>query len=309
MPPQAIALAGRALERRRGRLEPPGPPPRRHSRLAQGILLALGGLFDVLKAGCVCLIFLAPFAVGTAAGVVASRYASTVGCWAAAGSVALITLDPALMKTACDTVSAYAAAHSAAVGAAAGAAATALTGVAEVALAPASASVEALGIMLAVFIGFLGWLLVIFVLLMTGGFNPFEGGASHFFIISGAFAASVTPLVDAFPTFTPAIWKVTRDLRARDARARKEWEARHKAYAARRAADRRARIEEAYGALAARDAAQEAERQEAQEAAAAEEAEAERLREQEELAAAAAALAARPQTLVPTPAYGAPSPA
>jgi hypothetical protein len=269
----------------------------------QTLLLALAAVFDVLKAACVSLIFIAPFIVGTVAGTVAAKYASTAGCWAAATAIAF-TLDPALMQTACNTVSTYAAQHSAAVGAAAGAAATVLTGVAEAALAPLTAAIEAVGVISAIFIGLLGWLLVITLLLASGGFKPFEGGASHFFIIFGAFVATVTPLVDVFPTFTPAIWKITRDLRKRDAKRHAAWVEANRAYEAALARTRNARIEGAYALLAERQAWEERAQAEAEAGAAAAEEERRRAREEEEERAETAALAARPSTLVPTPAYG-----
>lgn len=221
-----------------------------------GLLFGLGATFDILKAACVCLIFLAPFVVGAAAGAIASTYASKLGCWSGAAAVSF-TFSPEIMQAACDSVSTYAAQHAAAVGVGVGAAAAALTGVAEAALAPASVTVEALGIILAILLSLLGWLIIIFILILTGGFNPFEGGAAHFFVIFGAFLASVTPLVDAFPTFTPALWKIVRDMKKRDLKRYAEWKMKKKAYDDALARDRQARIGGAYAALDARERAEE----------------------------------------------------
>lgn len=229
-----------------------------------GFFIGGGAVFDILKGASVFLIFLAPLVVGAVAGVIASNNAGTVGCWTggiAAAPLALIA-GPGVVQAACDAVSSYAAAHPQTTGAIAGTAAAALTATAEVALAPVTGAVEAFGIMLAIFVGVFGWFLFIMLLLLSGSFNPFENGASHFFIIFGAFAASVTPFVDAFPTFTPALWKVCHDLRKRDAKRRRAWEEKKKAYDQAVAQMRQRRIEDAYATLAARDAEAQTEEQE-----------------------------------------------
>jgi len=199
----------------------PGPEPTEHMPFWKyGFLIALSALFDFLKAAAISLIFLAPFAVGigvtyTTEGTLVKAFGQDMGSWLAST---------------------------------AGWVAGSATAAAEIFAAPVTASIEGIGVMLAIIVGLVGWLLIILLLLVSGSFNPFEGGAEHFLIILLAFGASVTPLIDAIPTFTPAIWKVASDLRKRDAKLHKEWEGKKKAFDAAMAADRQQRVQAAWAA-------------------------------------------------------------
>jgi hypothetical protein len=136
------------------------------------ILMSLALVFDVLKFMATQLWIFGPALVGGAAGVaVASQYGALAG--KAAG---LIT------------------------GAASGAAEL-IPGVA--------AGVELIGVILALAIGLLGWLILITVM-ASFRIRFFKGESRNFLRLFVGFLVSEIPLIDALPSFTVSTWLIIR---------------------------------------------------------------------------------------------------
>lgn len=82
---------------------------------------------------------------------------------------------------------------------------------------------EALGIVLAMVVGLVGWIFF-FLFFVLSRVNLFKEAA--FLKMMYGFVVSEVPLVDMIPTFTPAIWSIVRGVRKSDARELKSWEER-----------------------------------------------------------------------------------
>ena len=189
-------------------------------------LLFLAGVFDVLKAGCVLIIFIAPIAVGAAANYVTYSYLEDkIGSTLAAPIAAIVGIGAGGL----------------------------------IATTPIDEMLEGLGIFLAMLFGIMGWIFFGLVLTVSGGFSPQARGGRHIFIFLGGFMASVAPVVDALPTFIPAIWGIARDIRKADAAARAKWEGERQAFEAAVAQAQQERAQAAYASLVREEQPAEAE--------------------------------------------------
>lgn len=172
-----VTRARRVLGRGGGRrqVSTGTPPVNKGGGLTGVILLSLAVVFDVAKA-----FFASLFLTGSAiAGLVVAG---------ALDSSSLTSWLPGFAK------------------AGVGALAAVGTGVA------AGPELEIFGIIAAMLIGFVGWVILIFTMFFSG-ITFFSGRPRSFLKLFVGFVASEVPLIDAIPTFTPTIWLLLRDER------------------------------------------------------------------------------------------------
>lgn len=91
----------------------------------------------------------------------------------------------------------------------------------EAAATPIAAAFEFIGVILASAAGFLGWLIIWTVLLLSR-INPFTHKSTIQNMVG--FLATEIPFINLFPTITPSVYLAIRTARKEDREAREEWE-------------------------------------------------------------------------------------
>lgn len=99
------------------------------------------------------------------------------------------------------------------------------------AAATVGAAIEAVGIILALVVGLVGWI-ILFTLMIAMGIQPF--GEKHFITTLFGFLVSEIPFIDAVPSFTISMWRIVQGERKADREARKKWETENAALIKRR---------------------------------------------------------------------------
>lgn len=90
------------------------------------------------------------------------------------------------------------------------------------AAATAGAAIEMIGVILALAVGLLGWMLLL-TLMIFMGIQPLH--SRNFTAVLVGFILSEIPFIDAVPSFTVSMWRVVQGQRKADKEARKKWQA------------------------------------------------------------------------------------